>query len=63
MTNNQIELIEQLLSWSGFPCYIGKLLLKNICKKGSGKKTTLSMSNIPTIWSTYNKIEVEVRIR
>ena len=48
LLKNQIELIEQFMSWNDFPKYMRKSLLKNLCKEAP--KQEKNNNNIPTNW-------------
>ena len=51
LLKNQIELIEQFMSWNNFPKYIRNSLLKNLYKEAPKQgKNIVNKNNIPTIW-------------
>ena len=51
LLEDQIELIEQFMSWNVFPKYISKSLLKKIWKEAPRQeKNIVNKDNILTIW-------------
>ena len=51
LLKNQIEVIEQFMSWNNFPNHIRKPLLKSLCKESpKQEKNIVNKNNILTIW-------------